>query len=216
MTAARSATTSRFGGAMQHDLHVGYQRYTDAEDLLRSSNGWGVITVAGRRPHELQRHANLLHRAHPAADAGGAPIRTRSITRRASRSTTRSAARTGRSTSACWPATTRCTGQGLREDACDAVGLRRRRRGNKYKMYEIPFGKMIQPRLERDLGLQRHRHGVSGATRATTRRRARCRAPRRGIATSSRRSSTLLRRERRALRRRRPSPRHRASSSSTT
>ncbi|HYR29323.1 MAG TPA: carboxypeptidase regulatory-like domain-containing protein, partial [Thermoanaerobaculia bacterium] len=32
-------------GGMSHDLHVGYQRYTDSEDRFQSSNGWGLITV---------------------------------------------------------------------------------------------------------------------------------------------------------------------------
>ena len=34
---------------LKHDLHFGYQRYVDAEDLIRSSNGWGSITVPGGR-----------------------------------------------------------------------------------------------------------------------------------------------------------------------
>ncbi|HUQ81154.1 MAG TPA: carboxypeptidase regulatory-like domain-containing protein [Gemmatimonadaceae bacterium] len=35
------------GGAsgMTHDLHVGYQRYTDSEDRFQTSNGWGLITI---------------------------------------------------------------------------------------------------------------------------------------------------------------------------
>ena len=33
------------GTAMTHDLHVGYQRYTDSEDRFQSSNGWGLITI---------------------------------------------------------------------------------------------------------------------------------------------------------------------------
>jgi len=33
------------GGKMTHDLHVGYQRYTDSEDRFQSSNGWGLISV---------------------------------------------------------------------------------------------------------------------------------------------------------------------------
>ena len=37
------------GGSVKHDLHVGFQMYTDSEDLLRSSNGWGVITAPGGR-----------------------------------------------------------------------------------------------------------------------------------------------------------------------
>jgi hypothetical protein len=32
-------------GDMTHDLHVGYQRYTDSEDRFQSSNGWGLITI---------------------------------------------------------------------------------------------------------------------------------------------------------------------------
>lgn len=34
-------------GAMNHDLHAGYQRYTDSEDLIRTSNGWGSIGIPG-------------------------------------------------------------------------------------------------------------------------------------------------------------------------
>ena len=37
------------GGGMRHGLHAGYQRYKDAEHLLRNSNGWGSITVGGGR-----------------------------------------------------------------------------------------------------------------------------------------------------------------------
>jgi hypothetical protein len=33
------------GSTMTHDLHIGYQRYTDSEDRFQSSNGWGLITV---------------------------------------------------------------------------------------------------------------------------------------------------------------------------
>ena len=38
-----------FGSAVTHDLHVGFQWYKDSEDLLRSSNGWGSISVPGGR-----------------------------------------------------------------------------------------------------------------------------------------------------------------------
>ncbi|MBP6715783.1 MAG: TonB-dependent receptor [Acidobacteria bacterium] len=34
-------------GDARHEFHVGYQRYTDAEDLTRNSNGWGSISVPG-------------------------------------------------------------------------------------------------------------------------------------------------------------------------
>jgi hypothetical protein len=34
-------------GRLSHDLHAGYQRYTDEEDLVRTSNGWGSISIPG-------------------------------------------------------------------------------------------------------------------------------------------------------------------------
>jgi Carboxypeptidase regulatory-like domain len=33
------------GSRITHDVHVGYQRYTDSEDRFQTSNGWGLITV---------------------------------------------------------------------------------------------------------------------------------------------------------------------------
>lgn len=36
-----------FGNKITHEIHVGYQFYRDEEDLLRTSNGWGVITIPG-------------------------------------------------------------------------------------------------------------------------------------------------------------------------
>ena len=74
-------------------------------------------------------------------------------------------------------------GQGLREDASALSGYALAP-GNKYEMYEIGFGKMLQPRARRDLGLQRQGHDLRELRHATTRRRARCRAPRPGTATS--------------------------------
>lgn len=38
-----------FGSNVTHELHVGYQTYTDEEDLDRTTNGWGIIEVPGGR-----------------------------------------------------------------------------------------------------------------------------------------------------------------------
>jgi len=35
------------GGAITHDLHVGYLHDNEAEDRFQTSNGWGVITIPG-------------------------------------------------------------------------------------------------------------------------------------------------------------------------
>lgn len=39
------AYDATFGASITHEIHVGYQWWKDSEDLLRTSNGWGVITV---------------------------------------------------------------------------------------------------------------------------------------------------------------------------
>jgi hypothetical protein len=39
-------TVTSWGG-LRHDLHAGYLQSVDSEDLTRSSNGWGSITVPG-------------------------------------------------------------------------------------------------------------------------------------------------------------------------
>ncbi len=44
---AYNLTLAAFG--MRHDLHAGYLRSVDSEDLTRSSNGWGSITIPGGR-----------------------------------------------------------------------------------------------------------------------------------------------------------------------
>ncbi len=72
-------------------------------------------------------------------------------------------------------------GQGLREDASTLSGYVLAP-GNKYKMYEIPFSKMIQPRV----GATWAYNGtdtVYGSYARYNPRRARCRARRRGTAT---------------------------------
>ncbi|HEV3485846.1 MAG TPA: carboxypeptidase-like regulatory domain-containing protein, partial [Vicinamibacterales bacterium] len=44
---AQAAYDFTIGTRVAHDLHVGYQWMKDGEDLTRSSNGWGSITVEG-------------------------------------------------------------------------------------------------------------------------------------------------------------------------
>ena len=120
--------------------------YVDSEDLIRSSNGWGGITVPGGRA-ELPGHADLLHRALPAPDRRRRwRPSTPSTTRRTSSSTTRSAGRTGRSTSASSPATTRSTAR-----ACARTRPRSpatcSRPATSTRCTTSRFSKMIQPRL---------------------------------------------------------------------
>jgi hypothetical protein len=48
-TAGQIGYNLTLGSRVVHDLHAGYQLSEDAEDLVRSSNGWGLITVPGGR-----------------------------------------------------------------------------------------------------------------------------------------------------------------------
>ncbi|MFP5379613.1 MAG: carboxypeptidase regulatory-like domain-containing protein, partial [Vicinamibacteria bacterium] len=137
-----------FGGDVQHDLHVGYQLYVDAEDLVRSSNGWGLISVPGGR-------------LAPVAGTGQSAFYTARFQRQSTglvpkiRSEYRSQSFEINDTIRWnnWAfnigalvSNDTLYGQGLREDASTLSGYVSAP-GNKYEMYDIPFTKMIQPRV---------------------------------------------------------------------
>jgi hypothetical protein len=136
------------GSRIRHDLHVGYQRYVDSEDLARSSNGWGLISVPGGR-------------LAPVAGTGMSAFYTARIQRQTAglepginsgyRSQSFEINDTIRWNN--WSfnlgvlaSNDRLYGQGLREDPSTLSGYASAP-GNRYKMYEIPFRRMIQPRL---------------------------------------------------------------------
>jgi hypothetical protein len=133
------------GSTVSHDLHVGYQQYVDAEDLVRSSNGWGLISAPGGRTNVNGTPIFYTARIQQQSAGTAAPIRSEyhsisfevndtirwrdwsfNVGVLASRDT--------------------LYGQGLREDSSALSGFVSAP-GNKYKMYTIPFSKMIQPRI---------------------------------------------------------------------
>jgi hypothetical protein len=134
------------GSTVAHDLHVGYQQYTDSEDLVRSSNGWGAISVPGGRSGFVFNGQPIFYTARFQAQGLGTgrvihseyrsqsfeindAIRWRNFTFNAGVLMSRD----------------RLYGQGLREDASALSGFVSAP-GNQYLMYEIPFKKLIQPR----------------------------------------------------------------------
>jgi hypothetical protein len=137
-----------FGTSISHELHVGYQRYVDSEDLLRSSNGWGSISVPGGRLAPVAgtgQSAYFTARYQQQTTGQAAPIvskyRSQSIEVNDSirfRNWTFNAGILASNDT--------LYGQGLREDASTLSGYRSAP-GNRYKMYNIPFSKMIQPRV---------------------------------------------------------------------
>jgi Carboxypeptidase regulatory-like domain len=133
------------GSTVTHDLHVGYQRYKDSEDLTRDSNGWGGITVPGGRTNFKgtpifytttfqQQTTGLVPTIHSEYQSQAFELNdtikykswTFNLGLLASNDT--------------------LYGQGLREDSSTLSGYVGSP-GTKYKMYEIPFKKMLQPRV---------------------------------------------------------------------
>jgi hypothetical protein len=140
---AYNVTLDAFGTS--HDLHAGYQRYTDSEDLTRRSNGYGVISVPGGRT-SFQGQPIFYTTSFQQQGFGSVPptihseYQSQSIelndTIRWKRWTFNAGVLMSNDT---------LYGQGLRP-ANNIAGFERAP-GVKYKMYEIPFGDMIQPRV---------------------------------------------------------------------
>jgi hypothetical protein len=133
------------GTSVQHELHVGYQWYTDEEDLERSSNGWGSITVPGGRVN-FQGRPIFYQTAFQQQTTGLVPTihseyRSQSVelndTIKWQDWTFNLGVLLSNDT---------LYGQGLREDSSVLSGYTLAP-GNKYKMYEVGWEKLIQPRL---------------------------------------------------------------------
>jgi hypothetical protein len=145
---AYNATVSALG--MRHNVHAGYQQYVDSEDLTRSSNGWGAINVpAGAvsfqgTPIFYQAvfqsqgigtlpkiHSEYRSRSFEANDTINVKNWTFNVGLVDSQDT--------------------LYGQGLQNDSSTLSGFVKATattsEGRRYKMHEVPFSKMIQPRL---------------------------------------------------------------------
>ena len=136
------------GQNVTHEIHVGYQRYSDREELVRSSNGWGSISVPGGRlapvpgtgksayyiaefqqqstGQALQIHSEYESQSFEFNDS----IKWKNLTINAGLLASEDT----------------LYGQGLRNDDSTLSGYVSAP-GNRYKMYTIPFHKMLQPRV---------------------------------------------------------------------
>ena len=133
------------GNTWKHDLHVGYQLYTDSEDLLRSSNGWGLITVPGGRT-SFQGRPIYYQAAFQQQSTGLAkPIHSEYKSQNIEFNDTIHYKDWTFNLGAL-ASNDKLYGQGLKEDSSTLSGYVLSL-GTKYKMYELPFKKMIQPRL---------------------------------------------------------------------
>jgi hypothetical protein len=133
-----------------HELHFGYQAFTEEEDLSRTSNGWGGISVPGGRltindiPIFYEARFEQQSLLSPSGEVVP-PIRS---------------SYEGQSfeVNDTWRldewtlnlglvvSNDQLFGQGLKENSNNVSGFELAP-GHKYKMYEVDFDDMIQPRL---------------------------------------------------------------------
>jgi hypothetical protein len=142
--AGQVAYNMTIGSTVQHDLHAGYQFSNESEELIRSSNGWGTVTVPGGRtsyqgtpiyytatlillPSGTKPTINTSYRSHNIEVND--TIKWKNVSFNvgvlASRDT--------------------LYGQGMKEDSSTVSGFVAST-GTRYKMYQIPWSKMFQPR----------------------------------------------------------------------
>ena len=146
---------------MRHTIHAGYQRYVDSEDLTRSSNGWGSITVPGGRL-SFQGTADLLPGARSRSRATGR--RRRSTPSTSSQSIevndTIALEQLDVQRRACWPATTRSTARACRTTRRRCRASCWRPATEQVQDVRDPVQQDAPAAPRRDLGLQRQGHGL--------------------------------------------------------
>ena len=133
------------GARVVHDLHFGYQRYTDSEDLTRSSNGWGLLTVPGGRL-SFQGRPIFYEATFQQQTTGAVPTIHSEYQSQSFEFNDTIKLADWTFNLGVLASNDTLYGQGLREDSSVLSGYTLAP-GNKYKMYEIPFKKLIQPRL---------------------------------------------------------------------
>jgi hypothetical protein len=142
---AQVAYNLTLGSTVRHELHVGYQWYKDAEDLLRSSNGWGIITVPGGRisaaGQPIYYQAAFQQQGTGLAPTIHSEYQSQTIEANDAIHYKDFTFNVGALFS-----NDNLYGQGLREDPTQLSGYSLAI-GNKYKEYELPFSKMFQPRV---------------------------------------------------------------------
>jgi hypothetical protein len=146
--AAQFAYNLTIGTTLRHDIHAGAQWSKDAEELNRSSNGWGVINVPGGRSASIGTpgkpayyYAEYLMRSTGSKLGIRGEAETLNLEANDTIVWKNLSANIGVLMSR-----DKLFGQGLRNDSSALSGFAGAP-GTKYSMYTIPFSKTIQPRL---------------------------------------------------------------------
>ena len=133
------------GSKVTHDIHAGYQRYKDSEHLVRSSNGWGSITLQGGRTSLNGQPIYFTARYQVQSGGRAAPIVSEYVSQNFEFNDT-IRVNSWTFNAGLLASNDTLYGQGLREDKSALSGYVAAT-GNRYKMYNIPFNKMLQPRI---------------------------------------------------------------------
>ncbi len=134
------------GSTVTHDLHVGYQWSKEREHLLRSSNGWGLISVPGGRVAAVNGQLPFFTaRIQQQSTGQAAPINSDFQSQSFELNDTIKWKNWAFNLGLLASQDT-LFGQGLREDSSALSGFVAAP-GNRYEMYQVPFKKMLQPRL---------------------------------------------------------------------
>jgi hypothetical protein len=138
------------GTNVAHDLHVGYQRYTDSEDRFQTSNGWGDITIPGGSSNCPVAACGTAKPAFFIANVSQQTTGVVPTIHSEFRSQSFEINDTIRWNN--WSfnlgvlaSNDTLYGQGLAK--ADNIAGFVKSPGTKYEMYDVPFTKMIQPRL---------------------------------------------------------------------
>jgi len=140
-----------FGQKVTHNLHVGYQWSKDQEDLYRTSNGWGSITIPGGRincPTESTCAGQPVFYQAQVQQQGILNVPTINSQYHQQNIELNDSIRWANVTVnvGLLASNDKLYGQGLREKEGTVSGFELAP-GNRYLMHEIKFGDALQPRL---------------------------------------------------------------------
>jgi hypothetical protein len=131
------------GSKVSHELHFGYQWYEDSEELIRASNGWGEITIPGGRTS--LNGTPIYFTARYQRQSAGLPAIVSKYRSQNIEFNDMIRWNTWTFNLGLIASQDDLYGQGLKE-AATLSGFTASP-GTEYKMYQVPFKKMLQPRL---------------------------------------------------------------------
>ena len=138
------------GAGFRHEIHAGYQQYVDSEDLIRSSNGWGSLNAPGGAV-SFQGTPIFYQTTFQAQGVGTVPTIHSEYHSKSFELNDTLTWKNWTFNVGLVASNDTLYGQGLQEDSSTISGYVKATGttpdSRKYQMYDIPFSKMLQPRV---------------------------------------------------------------------